>query len=1081
MAQENQAGKPAPESGLNLAGRIARYFIDSKLTLLIMLFAFLAGVYAFLVTPREENPKIVVPAANIIVQKPGASPEEIQQLIIKPLEAILQGLAGVDHTYGIAMNSMGVVSVQFKVGQNKEDSLVKLYDRIMSNLDHMPPGTLQPLVKPADVDDVPILTISLSCPGPEDCQLRRVANGVLEHLRRVEGTSLSYVHGGRRRAINVNLDLERLHAYNITLSDIRNVMQAVNVDNPSGTFVSGNRVATVQAGGMLKTAEDVGDLVVGLSAHQPVYLKQVGTITDGSEEVERVTRIGYGPAYTGKRPADYEIPAVTIAIAKRAGANAVTVANDTLKELDRIRSTAIPVNVQVDITRNDGAKANDAVNTLMEHLAIAVATVVLLLVFFLGWRAASVVTITIPLILFITLAVGLIAGQSINRITLFALILSLGLLVDDSIVVIENVFRHYARTGTDRMKQAIAAVNEIGKPTNIATFTVILAFLPMFWVAGMMGPYMAPIPFNVPVAMITSLVIAYTVAPWAAYRFLKTRGHEREGVAHHDEHQGFLERHYARIMGRLIASAKARRYFFIGIGLLMVLVLLMPAFNLVLFKMLPKNNTNTFLVTIDMPAGTSLEETDRVARLAGDIVRQHPQVDTYETTVGESGIIDFNGLLRGAGLKQGPQIAEIRVNLRNKHDRSESSINIVLDLRRPLAELAKQTGANIKLIEDPPGPPVRSTILAELYGPDYGQLRRLAKELRHTVFDKTDDVVDVDDSVTDDYTEYHVVVNRQKAMLAGIAPAQVAETLRAFFAGMDAGTVHLEFEKEPVPIRLRVPVTDRTGPADLSKVFFTSPQGRQVPLTDIAVIERHIAPKPIFHKDQYPVVYVTGELAQTSQVYAVLKMWNYLRTHALPSGVKLTQYFMANPDSTGYSVRWDGEMRLTLDVFRDLGSAFAVAIILIYLVLVGYYRSFMIPLIVMGAIPLTIVGVLPGHALMGQYFTATSMIGVIALAGIVVRNSLLLIDFILEYRRAGHGLEEAVLAAGMTRLRPIMLTALAIILGTFVMVFDPVFGGLAVSLIYGTFASTALTLLVIPLVYFIYEKRRSEPHLATKK
>ncbi|MGA9031074.1 MAG: efflux RND transporter permease subunit [Sulfuricaulis sp.] len=1070
MAREKQSGETGSDNGLNIAGRIASYFIDSKLTLLVMLFAFLAGMFAFLVTPREENPRIVVPAANIIVQKPGATPDEIEQLIIKPLEAILQGLAGVEHTYGMAMNSTGVVTVQFKVGQNKEDSLVKLYDRIMSNIDRMPPGTLQPLIKPADVDDVPILTISLSCSGTVDCRLRGIANDVLEHLRRVEGTSLAYVHGGRRRAINVSLDLDRLHAYNVTLSDIRQVVGATNVDIPSGAFVGGNRVASVLAGGILKNADDVGNLVVGLTAHRPVYLKQVATVTDGPEEIERTHRIGYGPAYTGQRPADYEIPAVIVSVAKRAGTNAVTVAEETLRELERIRPTVIPPNVQVNVTRNDGAKANDAVNTLMEHLAIAIGTVVVLLVFFLGWRAASVITITIPLILFITLAVGLIAGQSINRITLFSLILSLGLMVDDSIVVIENIFRHYAQKGADRMQQAVMAVNEIGRPTNLATLTVILAFLPMFWVTGMMGPYMAPIPFNVPVAMLTSLVIAYTVAPWAAYRFLKVHGHEHEGLAHH---QGFLERHYARIMSRLIADSGARRKFFLVIGVLILLVLAMPAFNLVLFKMLPKNDTNTFNVTVDMPEGTSLEETDRVSRLVGDVVRRHPQVETYETTVGETGVIDFNGLLRGAGLQSGPHVAEVRVNLRNKHERSESSIDIALDLRKPLAEVARETGANIKLVEDPPGPPVRATILAELYGPDYTQLRKLAKELRGAVFDKTDDVVDVDDSVTDDYTEYHIVVNREKATLAGIEPAQVAETLRAFLAGVDAGTVHLAFEKEPVPIRFRVPAAGRAGPAALSRVFFTSPQGRQVPLTDIALIEQHITPKPILHKDQYPVVYVTGELGSTSQVYAVLKMWNYLRSHPLPSGTKLTQYFMADPDTTGYSVRWDGEMRLTLDVFRDLGSAFAVAIILIYLVLVGYYRSFAIPLIVMGAIPLTVVGVLPGHTIMGQYFTATSMIGVIALAGIVVRNSLLLIDFILEYRRAGHTLDEAVLQAGITRLRPIMLTAFAIILGTFIMAFDPVFGGLAVSLVYGTFASTALTLLVIPLVYFIYEHRRA--------
>jgi len=1072
MAQTKHGDADGSANKLNLAGRVARYFIDSKLTLLIMAFAFLAGVLAFVVTPREENPRIVVPAANVIVSKPGASPVEIEQLIVKPLEAILQGLAGVDHTYGMAMSSMGVVSVQFKVGQPKEDSLVKLYDRIMSNIDRMPAGTLQPLVKPVDVDDVPILTISLSCTVSEDCHLRRVANNVLEQLRRVEGTSIAYVHGGQRRAINVRLDLERMHAYNVTLSDIRHVVEETNVDIPSGAFVGSNRVATVQAGGMIKTAEDVGNLVVALSGHRPVYLKQVAAITDGPEDIERTTRIGYGPAYAGQRPADYEVPAVTLAIAKRAGTNAVTVADDVLKELDRIRATAIPPGVDVHVTRDDGAKANDAVNTLMEHLAIAVVTVVLLLVFFLGWRASGIVTITIPLILFITLTVGLIAGQSINRITLFSLILSLGLLVDDSIVVIENIFRHYAKKGADRLNGAVAAVNEIGRPTNLATFTVILAFLPMFWVTGMMGPYMAPIPFNVPVAMLTSLVIAYTVAPWAAYRFLKVRGHE--GLAHHDEHKGFLERHYARIMGHLIANSGARRKFFLGVGVLMLLVLAMPAFNLVLFKMLPKNNTNTFNITIDMPGGTSLEETDRVARLVGDIVRRHPQVETYETTVGEAGVIDFNGMLRGAGLKQGPQLAEMRVNLRNKHERTSSSIGIVLDLRQSLAELAAKTGANIKLVEDPPGPPVRATILAELYGPDYEQLRKLAHELRKEVFAKTADVVDVDDSVTDDQTEYRLVVNRETAMLAGIAPAQVAETLHAFVAGVDASTVHLEFEKEPVPIRFRIPAADRAGPADLSKIFFTSPQGRQVPLTDIAHVEKRTAPKPIFHKDQYPVVYVTGELATTSQVYAVLKMWNHLRTQPLPSGVKLTQYFMADPETVGYSVRWDGEMRLTLDVFRDLGSAFAVAIILIYLVLVGYYRSFAIPLIVMGAIPLTVVGVLPGHTIMGQYFTATSMIGVIALAGIVVRNSLLLIDFILEYRRAGHSLDEAVLEAGITRLRPIMLTAFAIILGTFIMAFDPVFGGLAVSLIYGTFASTALTLLVIPLVYFMYENRRKD-------
>jgi len=1072
MASKQQVPKA---SDLNIAGRIANYFVDSKLTILIVLVAVLAGIMAVLNTPREENPQIVVPAANIIVSKPGASPEEVQQLIVKPLEAILQGLKGVEHTYGMAMDSMGVVSVQFAVGQNKEDSLVKLYDRIMSNIDRMPPGTRQPLVKPVDVDDVPILTISLSSNAMDDRRLRAIANNALEHLRRVEGVSVTFIHGGRARQINVLLDLDRMRQYSVTLLDIRRVLEATNVDIPSGTLVNRNTVSTVSAGGMLNTAEDVGNLVVALHAHRPVYLKNVASISDGPGEIERTHRIGYGPAYSGEQPADLETGAVTIALAKRSGMNAVAVADNVVHELERIRTKIIPDAVRINITRNDGQRANDAVNTLIEHLAIAIGTVVLLLVIFLGWRAASIVTITIPLILFITLAVGMIAGQSINRITLFALILSLGLLVDDSIVVIENIYRHYAKKGVDHLKSAVQAVNEIGKPTNLATFTVILAFLPMLWVTGMMGPYMQPIPFNVPVAMLVSLAIAYTVAPWAAYRWLKGKNLAHEAHAH--EHMpGWLERNYVRLFTRLLDEPVARKRFFIGVLAVLAIVLLMPAVSLVQFKMLPKNNTNTFNITVDMPEGTALEETDRVVRRVGDIVRQHPQVETYESTVGEPGVVDFNGLLRGAGLKRGPNIGEVRVNLRNKHDRWTSSIAIALELRKPLAQLAQESGADIKLVEDPPGPPVRATILAELYGPDYKQLLKIAKALRAEVFSKTADVVDIDDSSTADVTEYHIHVNREKAALSGILPAQVAETLRAFLAGYDAGAVHIEQETEPVSIRLQIPVADRVEPSDLRKIFFVNPQGARVQLTDIAEIIKAPAAKPILHKDQRPVVYVTGELATTSQVYAVMKMWSYLRSHELPDGVKLTQYFMADPDTLGYSLRWDGEMRLTLDVFRDLGAAFMVALVLIYLVLVGYYRSFATPMIVMGAIPLTLIGVLPGHALLGQYFTATSMIGVIALAGIVVRNSLLLIDFILDFQREGHELREAVIQAGATRMRPILLTAFAIILGTFIMVFDPVFGGLAVSLIFGTFASTVLTLFVIPLVYYLYEQRQHHKH-----
>jgi multidrug efflux pump subunit AcrB len=1073
MESSGTSSDPHAERELSLAGRIADWFVDSKLTVLLVLFAFFAGGLAFWLTPRLENPRIVVPAANIIVEKPGASPTEIEQLVVKPLEAILQGMSGIEHTYGLALDSLGVVSVQFEVGEDKEDSLVKLYNQIMSNVDRIPPGARQPLVKPADVDEVPILVISLSSATLGDMQLRRLGNHVLERLRRVEGTSVSFVHGGRRRQINVQLDLGRMRAYNVTLAEIRSNLEATNIEMPAGSLASRNFEAKLRTGRFLRSAKEVGALVVGLHEHRPVYLRDVARVEDGPGEVTDLHHISYGPAFEGERPADWETPAVSVAIAKRAGTNAVTVAQDVLAELERAKSEIVPEGVFVNVTRNDGARAADAVSTLMEHLAIAIGTIILLLVFFLGWRAAGIVTITIPLILLITLAIGYASGQTINRITLFALILALGLLVDDSIVVIENIFRHYGQAAGDRLQGAVRAVDEIGRPTNVATFAVILAFLPMFWVSGMMGPYMGPIPFYVPVAMIVSLAIAYTVAPWAAYRWLKVKGHEVEGFEHH--HTGLLEKGYAALMRPLLENRTTRNLFFLGVLGLMMAVLVMPVFDLVKFKMLPKNNTNTFNVSIDLPEGTALEATDGVARRVADVLRAHPEVSTLETTVGQSGVIDFNGMLRGNALKRGSHVAELRVNLSDKHAREKSSIDIVLELREAVSRLARETGANVKLVEDPPGPPVRATILAELYGPDYAQLRKIAEELRDTVFGKTTDVVDIDDSTGDEVREYRVVVNREKAALSGIPLAHVAETLRAFVAGYDAGTVHFEDELEPVAIRIRVPQSERRVAGDLDSMFCVTPQGRQVSLANLTDVVEVTALRAIHHKDQRPVVYVTGELGSTSQVYAVLSMWNHLKANPLPSAVKLTQYFMAEPGGAGVSLRWDGEMRLTLDVFRDLGAAFGVAIVLIYLVLVGYYRSFITPMIVMGAIPLTIVGVFPGHTAMGEHFTATSMIGVIALAGVVVRNSLLLIDFILEYRRSGHGLREAVLTAGVTRLRPIMLTAMAIILGTLVMIVDPVFGGLAISLIFGTFASTALTLLVIPLVYYAWQRRTAGP------
>lgn len=1054
-----------PEKPLNAAGRLANYFVTSKLTPLLIVVALFAGLLALALTPREENPKIVVPAANIIVYKPGATPKEVERLIVDPLEAILHGMPGVAHTYGMAVNSMGVVTVRFKVGQNRIESLVKLYDQIMSNMNHMPPGTLTPLVQPVNVDDVPILTVSLASNRMNDTSLRHIAVKVLDHLRRVRGTSVSYVLGGQRRQINVRLNLARMHRDNITLPQIQAVLKAANVAVPSGHFVNNNGTGTVRAGSMLHNARGISDIMVGLYRNRPVLLRDIARITNGPGVLHHINYIGFGPAYTGRRPRDIETNAVTIAIAKREGTNAVTVARAVLTKLKAVRKDLIPETVHVNVTRNDGHRANEAVNTLVEHLAIAVATVVLLLILFLGWRAASIVAITIPLILFITLSVGLVAGQTINRITLFALILALGLLVDDSIVVVENIHRHYTKSLADPEHAAVTAVNEIGRPTTLATLTVILAFLPMFWVTGMMGPYMRPIPFNVPVAMLASLFVAYTVAPWAACRWLTRAG--APPPAHGGQR---LERGYARIMGALLRSRLLRWIFLGTIVVLLALVLLMPVFKLVRFKMLPRNNTNTFDITVRTRRGSTLEDTDRVVRMVGNVVRRARYVTTYESSVGGRGVVDFNGLLRGSVLKTGPQMGDVRVDLEDKRRRSLTSIQIVNRLRAPLRRLARKTHSTIKLVQEPPGPPVRATIIAELAGPDYHVLEHIAGQVEQA-FRQTPHVVGVDDSVPSQALQYTIHVDQKKAALAGIPPSEVAETLRTYLHGSNIGTVHMPRERHPVPIRLEVPIANRVSPQDLGKVFFTNRFGRQVPLSAIADVHVGRAPRPIFHKDKRPVVYVTAGISGGSPVYAVMHLWRYFRIHPVGNGIRLRETLLSPPSSLYYSLRWDGEMRLTLKVFRDLGSAFGVAIIFIYIALVAYYRSFMIPLIVMGAIPLTVIGVLPGHALMHQYFTATSMIGVIALAGIVVRNALLLIDFILEYRRSGHTLDEAVLQAGIVRLRPILLTAFAIIFGTLVMIVDPVFGGLAISLIFGTFASTILTLFVIPIGYHAYAGR----------
>lgn len=1081
---------------LNSAGKLARLFLESKITAMLIIAVTLAGVLALFVTAREYNPQIVVPAANIIVAKPGANAEEIHNLIVKPLEAMMNAQSGVKHTFGYAVADYGVVTVQFDVGEDQEKSLVKVYNQVMQNMDRLPAGAMPPMVKPINVDDVPIMTLALSSSQMPEAELRQVAARVLEELRNLPGVSFSQLVDSAQRSLNVWISPAKLSASGLSLDQVDKMIAGANVSIPIGQLVDHSRNQPLRFSGFVGTAQEVGNIIVGAPKGRPVFLKDVATIEDSASEADQLSRFAYGPAAQPASPKG-EAPAVTIAIAKKAGTNAVVVTSTVLAKLEALKRQAIPQGVSVAVTRDDGAKANDAVNTLVQHLGISIGAVALILIIFLGWREAVIVTMTVPLILFIVLTVGLIAGQTINRITLFALILSLGLLVDAAIVVVENIHRHMHLGGTKNFKQALVdATNEIGNPTNIATIAVILAFIPMAFVTGMMGPFMRPIPFNVPVAMIASLLVAYMVVPWAANLWLASKAARAAAEQPSMEEiaaspKDPLHRAYVAVLTPFIQRSGRRKLLFLTVLVLLVAAMIQPVWQFVRpaglngalsalgveLKMLPNDNTNTFLVQVDMPAGTPLVGTDQVARAVGEVLASTRQVHDYQTFLGIAAPVDFAALVRGDMLKRGDNLAQLRVNLSDKAHRPESSHEIVNSVNAALMPVRSTFAqAKIKLFETPPGPPVQSQVLAELYGPDYDKLRAAANGV-NKAFGDIYGIVNVDDSVTSNVQSLRIKVDREKAILSGVAPGQVAKLLHDYVSGFSIGTLHVDDAREPINITLRLPRNERQTPQQILSIRITNMMGQQVPLSAIASIEPALQDKPIYDRDQHPMVMVGGELLKSSPVYAVLALDKMLENKMLVPGVAFKTgnlgFTETQPDNVmDYHLLWGGEMRLTLDVFRDLGSAFIVALVFIYLMLVGYYKSFMMPLIVMGSIPLTLIGVFPGHWMTQQAFTATSMIGVIALAGIVVRNSLLLIDFIVDYRKRGYSLEQAVIEAGAARFRPIMLTALAIILGSAIMITDPVFGGLAVSLIFGTFASTALTLLVIPLMYYLWEQPR---------
>lgn len=1068
---------------LNLPGKLANTFIESRLTPLSILALLLFGLIGLTFTPREENPQIIVPAAEVSIDLPGALPEEVEHRLLTPLEAELLAIDGVKHVYGTALDGKAVVQAEFEVGQDKERALVRLYDRVFRF--PLPDGAQAPYIRSIDVDDVPVFTLTLTSAVYDDYALRRMAERVAERLRSVKGVGQSYVVGGRSREIRLETTPEKVQAYAVSLDQLARAIRSADLSRPIATRVEHSQNHSLRLDDQLQTADQIAQIVVTNVDRRLVRVSDLATVHDGPpSELTQMTRFAFGPADPrAAEPSEPEMAAVTVAVAKRSGVNAVTLTEALRDRVSAMNEGFLPPNVQLVVTRDDGIKANNTVSTLVKHLFIAVAAVSAVLWIFLGWRAALLVAITIPLVFAVVMGMDLMAGPTLNRITLYALILALGMLVDDAIVVIENTHRHYqglpaGASRSDRSEAAVKATHEIGNPTTLATFTVVVVFLSLILVTGMLGQYFYPITFNVPVAMTASLVIAYTVTPWLSRRYLVPVKHHTSG------RRTALQDVYYRLIDPLLKRRGLRHGFYLLLFVALFASLLQPAWQFlrpagiggavspfgVPLAFLPKDNKNTFLVHIHLPEATPLVVTDRAAREVGELLRSHPEVLNYQTHVGYPAVVDFNGQLKGSAANIGPQYAEIRVNLTPKEDRDISSIEIVRTLRPAIDEIADgYPGGIIQLLEDPPGPPVRATVLAEVYGPDHEQLATLARQVSAEMAD-THDMAEVWASVPYDVTEHRLRVRHDKIALVGINSAQVGAAATRWLSGEILGHARVPQERYSVPVRLHIPRAYRVEPHLLERAYITSPSGQQVPLSELMEVTVATQAKPIHHKNGERVHYVGGELAASAPVYAVLDLDERLDGMTLSDHQELSTGNLRLNDVRpsalqGYQLLWEGELRLTLDAFRDMGLALGLALVAVYLFLVAYYRSFGLPLLAMTAVPLAFIGVFPGHWIFGQAFSAASMVGVIALAGVVVRNSLLLIDFAREYQAQGYPLDEAVREAGAVRLRPILLTTMAIVLGTAIMIPDPVFGGLAIALIFGALSSALLSVFAVPLFY----------------
>jgi multidrug efflux pump subunit AcrB len=1065
-----------------IAGKLAKQFINSKITPLLMVAALLVGVIATFMTPREEEPQIVVPMVDIYIPYPGAAPSEVAERVAKPFERTLTEIQGVDYVYSTSMPDFALVTVRYDVGASTEESMVKLWGTLMKNMDKMPAGVQMPLMKKVAIDDVPVLNLTFWGGKTDPYQLRQAAIDVADELKKIPDIGDVEIKGGLKRQVRILLDKNKLQRYNVSAPQIMQQIQSANSQITSGDFTSMNREIIVRTGKFLESAEDVGSVVVGVYGGSPVYVRDVATISDGPEEVNNYNFLTWGAAAPAGMP-DGEFPAVTLTVAKRKGTDASVLAGKVIAKVKQLEEQkVVPHGITVTETRNYGETATEKVFTLLEHLSIAVVAVTIVVGFFLGWRGALVNFMSVPITFALTLLVYFLFDYSLNRVTLFALIFVTGIVVDDSIIIAENIHRHFAMKRQPKLQAAITAVSEVGNPTILATFTVIAAVLPMVFVSGLMGPYMSPMPIGASLAMIFSLLVALIATPWLSYRLLKT---EEGGHDEYDIQKTSYYRVFNSVLSPLIDSSLKRWMAFGVVGLMLLGAIALVPLKAVEMKMLPFDNKNEFQVIIDMPEGTALEETGRVAQEISGYLRTVPEVESCQYYVGTNAPINFNGLVRHYYLRQADNMADVQVNLVDKAQRSDQSHDIAKRVRAGVQEIGRKYGANAKIVEIPPGPPVLSTLVAEIYGPTEKDRIELAGKVKQIFLD-TPGVVDVDWLVEDDQEVYDLVVDKKKAAFRGVSVQQIAQTLRMSVAGMDIGALHGQPDLEQVVIHVRLPKADRTSLGDLSNIFVQSQgmgsmtsrlrAGEMIPLSELVKVEKNVQDKSIYRKDLHDVVYVTADVAGVTEspVYAMLEMDKKIAALKLPDGHSVSPLYTSLPESEAKTaMKWDGEWQITFEVFRDLGTAFAVVLVIIYLLIVGWFQSFKTPLIMMIAIPLSLVGIIPGHWIHGAFFTATSMIGMIALAGIMVRNSVLLIDFIQIRRDEGEGLKQAIIESAAVRTRPIILTSGAVVIGSIVMLFDPIFQGLAISMIWGGVLSTILTLVVVPLVYYMAEKKNA--------